>query len=365
MERNIVLVKHVHVSAYKIPTQTFEADGTLDWDHTILVYVEISGGGKTGIGYSYASYATAILIKEMLSERITGMNVFDIPSIGYQMIHAIRNQGRDGISSMAISAIDTALWDLKAKLLDISLVKLLGSLKEKVAVYGSGGFTNYSDQQLEDQVKLWQSFGMNKIKIKIGRNAIEDESRILKLQKYYGGKTEIFVDANGAYLKKEALYYSKRFAELGVVWFEEPVSSDDIDSLKYITEKVPPPINITAGEYGYNLFYFNRMLKERAVDILQIDASRCGGFSEMIKAINLAETYNIPVSTHCAPSLHLHVACATNIIHMEYFFDHYKIEKELFDGAITPVNGYLKPDYSRPGIGLELKKKDAEKFLYR
>ncbi len=365
MERNIVLISHVHVSIYKIPTQTPEADGTLDWHHTILVYVEINGGGKTGIGYTYASYATAVFIKEMLSEKITGMNIFDIPSISYQMIHAIRNQGRDGISSMAISAIDTALWDLKAKILDISLVKLLGRLKEKVEVYGSGGFTNYSDQQLEDQVKLWKSFGMNKIKIKIGRDPKEDETRIIKLQKYYEGKPEIFVDANGAYQKKEALYYGKRFAELGVVWFEEPVSSDDIDSLKYLTEKVPPPINIAAGEYGYNLFYFNRILKEKAVDILQIDATRCGGFSEMIKAMNLADTYSIPVSTHCAPSLHLHVACATNVIHMEYFYDHYKIETELFDGAITPVNGYLKPDYSRPGIGLELRKKDAEKFLYR
>lgn len=365
MENNRVLIDHVSVSVYKIPTQTPEADGTLDWDHTILVYVEINGGGKTGIGYSYACYATAILIKEILSERIKGMNIFDIPSIGYHMIHAIRNQGRDGISSMAISAVDIALWDLKAKLLDISLVKLLGSLNEKVVVYGSGGFTNYSDQQLEEQVKLWKSFGINKIKIKIGRDPKGDETRILNLQNYYGERPEIFVDANGAYQKKEALYYGKRFAELGVVWFEEPVSSDDIESLKFLSENVPPPVNIAAGEYGYNLFYFNRMLKEKAVDILQIDATRCGGFSEMIKAINLAETYSIPVSTHCAPYLHLHMACATNVIHMEYFYDHYRIETELFDGAITPDNGHLKPDCSRPGIGLELKKKDAEKFLYR
>lgn len=365
MENNLVRIENLNVSVYKIPTQTPESDGTLDWDHTILVYLEISGGGQKGIGYSYASLAAAVLIKEILSEKITGMNIFDIPSIDYKMIHAIRNQGRDGIASMAISAIDTALWDLKAKILNLPLIKLLGGLKEKVEVYGSGGFTNYSDRQLEEQVMLWKSFGINKIKIKIGRDFEEDESRIIKLQKYHGANPEVFVDANGAYLKKEALFYGKRFAELGVVWFEEPVSSDNIDALKFLSENIPAPINIAAGEYGYDLFYFNRILKEKAVDILQVDATRCGGFSEMIKAMNLADTFSIPVSTHCAPYLHLHIACATSVIHMEYFYDHFRIETELFDGASTPVNGYLKPDYSRPGIGLELKKKDAEKFLYR
>jgi len=365
MKIDLAPIEDANVSVYKIPTQTPEADGTLDWDHTILVYVEIIGGGKMGIGYSYASLAAGVLIKELLSEKIIGMNIFDIPSIVQQMIHAIRNQGRDGIVSMAISAIETALWDLKAKILNLPLVKLLGGLKEKVEVYGSGGFTNYSEWQLEEQVKLWKSFGINKIKIKIGRDFKEDESRIIKLQKYHGAKPEIFVDANGAYQKKEALFYGNRFAELGVVWFEEPVSSDDIDTLNFLSENVPPPINIAAGEYGYDLFYFNRMLRAKAVDILQIDATRCGGFSEMIKAMNLAQALSIPVSTHCAPHLHLHLACATNVIHMEYFYDHFKIETELFDGATAPDNGYLKPDYSRPGIGLELKKKDAEKFLYR
>ncbi|MBO9702981.1 MAG: mandelate racemase [Sporocytophaga sp.] len=365
MEKNLVRIENVNVSVYKIPTQTPEADGTLDWDHTILVYVEIRGGGETGIGYSYASLAAGVLIKELLSEKITGMNIFDIPSIVHQMIHVIRNQGRDGIASMSISAIETALWDLKAKILNLPLVKLLGGLKENVEVYGSGGFTNYSDRQLEDQVRLWKSFGINKIKIKIGRDFKEDESRIIKLHKYHGAKLEIFIDANGAYQKKEALLKGKKFAEMGVVWFEEPVSSDNIDTLKFLSENVPPPISIAAGEYGYDLFYFHRMLKAKAVDILQIDATRCGGFSEMIKAMNLAEAFSVPVSTHCAPHLHLHVACATGVIHMEYFYDHFKIETELFDGATTPENGYLKPDYSRPGIGLELKKKDAEKFLYR
>ncbi|WP_250637234.1 enolase C-terminal domain-like protein [Bradyrhizobium icense] len=148
-----------------------------------------------------------------------------------------------------------------------------------------------------------------------------------------------------------------------MTWFEEPVSSDDLDGLRLIRDRSPPPLEIAAGEYGYDLFYFRRMLERRCVDVLQADATRCGGFTGFLQAAHLADAHMIPLSSHTAPALHLHVCCAVpRLRHVEWFQDHVRIERMLFDGAPEPANGTIRPDLSRPGIGLELKRSDARRF---
>jgi L-alanine-DL-glutamate epimerase-like enolase superfamily enzyme len=358
-------IRNTKVWAYKIPTETPESDGTLDWDHTTLVLVQIEAGNEIGIGYTYADLSSALLIEKLLAKLIKGMDVFDIPAIHTKLSRKIRNLGRDGIVAMAISAIDNALWDLKAKLCKLSLIKLWGQEKDQVPTYGSGGFTNYSEQQMNKQLDLWSSFGMNMVKIKIGRNSDNDLNRIKKIKSYLADSVKLFVDANGAYSVKEALNFSKAFADLGITWFEEPVSSDNIKGLSFLREHAPAPVNITAGEYGYNLDYFRKLLENNAVDIMQADATRCGGFSEFIKIKHVCSSFMTPLSSHCAPYLHLSLACATDLIHMEFFYDHFRIESWLFEGTKPPENGHLKPDPSIPGIGLEFKFKDAEKYLIR
>src|SRR5579859_3240784 len=279
------------------------------------------------------------------------------------MLRSIRNLGRPGICSMAIAAVDSALWDLKARLLDVPLVTLLGQVREAVDIYGSGGFTSYSMEQLQSQLGGWAQQGIQMVKMKVGTHPEEDVSRVRAARSAIGPHVKLFVDANGAYSPKQALGKAERFEEFGVSWFEEPVSSDDLEGLRFMRDRAPAPMEIAAGEYGYDSWYFRRMLDAGAVDVLQADATRCAGISGFLKAAALCEANCMPLSAHTAPAMHLHVGCATGPLrHLEYFFDHVRIEKMLFDGMPEPRNGKLYPDLSRPGNGLEFKWADAVRF---
>jgi L-alanine-DL-glutamate epimerase-like enolase superfamily enzyme len=264
---------------------------------------------------------------------------------------------------MAIAAVDVALWDLKARLLDLSLVTLLGAAHDAVPVYGSGGFTTYSNEQLQKQLGGWVEQGIPRVKMKIGTHPDQDLCRVRVAREAIGPDAELYVDANGAYSRKQALAFAEAFREYGVAWFEEPVSSDDLEGLHLIRDRAPAGMNIAAGEYGYDLWYFRRMLEAEAVDVLQADASRCAGITGFLRVGPLTESRSMNLSAHCAPSLHVAACCATQNLHpMEYFYDHARIEHMLFDGALTPVNGALHPDRSRPGLGLEFKRADAARY---
>jgi L-alanine-DL-glutamate epimerase-like enolase superfamily enzyme len=361
---NGALVEKLDVSAYTVPTDAPEADGTLAWNKTTLVLVEISAGGKQGLGYSYADVATARLIQELLSDLVIGQDAMAIPGIWFSMVHAIRNLGRPGIASMAIAAVDSALWDLKARLLELPLVTLLGQRRESAPIYGSGGFTLYSREQLQRQLGGWVEQGIPRVKMKIGSDPAADPRRVAEAREAIGPETELFVDANGAYSRKEALALAEIFArESQVTWLEEPVPSDDLEGLRLIRDRAPGGMEIAAGEYGYDLWYFQRMLDAGAVDVLQADATRCAGITGFLRAAALVEARSLELSSHCGPSLHVHPCCAVNSLrHMEYFHDHVRIEHLFFDGALLPVNGTLSPDLSRPGMGLELKHADAAPY---
>ena len=315
------------------------------------------------MGYTYADNSTALLIYNLLSKIVAGRNPLNVQDCWNAMVRATRNLGRSGIVSCAISAVDTALWDLKAKLLDVPLVSLIGAVRQSVPIYGSGGFTSYSDDQLTSQFSGWVAQGITKVKMKIGRDAIADRERVQLARAAIGKDAELFVDANGAYSQKQALAQAEIFAESNVTWFEEPVSSDDLEGLHLIRDRVPAGMEIAAGEYGYDIVYFKRMLTAGSVDVLQADATRCGGFTGFLQTATLCQAHQVPLSAHTAPTLHAHVCCAaTPVRHVEYFHDHARIERMLFDGIPEIENGELIPDLSRPGLGIELKTADAKKF---
>ena len=358
-----VPIKSVDVSLFTIPTDAPEADGTFFWDKTTMVLVEISAGDQIGIGYTYADEATATLIQKSLAELIKGKDALANTEIWSAMLWRVRNLGRPGIASMAISAVDNALWDLKAKLLGVPLVVLLGKCRDGVPVYGSGGFTSYNIDRLQKQFAGWAKQGIRMVKMKIGSHPEQDVDRVRAAREAIGPDVQLFVDANGAYSRKQALMMSERFAEFDVRWFEEPVSSDDLEGLKLIRDRAPAGMEIAAGEYGYDQYYFRHMLEAGAVDVLQADATRCEGITGFMHAGVLAQGFHIPFSAHTSPSIHCHPCCAlTQFRHIEYFHDHARIEQLLFDGAAVPVQGNLAPDLSRPGIGLELKRRDAQRF---
>jgi L-alanine-DL-glutamate epimerase-like enolase superfamily enzyme len=359
-------IERIWARAYRIPTDEPESDGTLEWDSTTLVVVHARAAGRNGMGFTYSGAAAAGLIEERFAPHLAGRDAFATASCWDEMVHAVRNLGAPGLCSMAISAVDSALWDLKAKLLDVPLVSLLGQARRRVPVYGSGGFTSYSVSQLEKQLGDWVGGGLRWVKMKIGRRPEEDVPRVRAVRAAIGKGPEIFVDANGAYSRKLALRQAEALAELGVTWYEEPVSSEDLEGLALLRDRAPPGMELTAGEYGYDSVYFRRMCAAGAVDVLQADATRCKGVTGFLRAASVADCFLLPLSSHCAPSLHLHPCCAApRVRHMEYFHDHVRIEQMLFDGALSPVNGEIEPDLGRPGLGLELKEADAQRFAVR
>ncbi len=359
-------VSRLTVSVYTVPTDHPESDGTFAWNSTTMVLVEASAGDETGLGYSYTDRAAASLIEHPLADLALGRSAFDVDGIWGAMVHSIRNLGRPGIASSAIAAVDIALWDLKARLLGLPLVSLLGAVREAAPVYGSGGFTSYSTRQLCLQLAGWVRQGIPRVKMKIGTDPSADSERVRAARDAIGPDAELFVDANGAYDRKQALAFADIFAESGVSWFEEPVTSDDLEGLRLMRDRAPDGMDIAAGEYGYDLWYFRHMLDAGAVDVLQADATRCAGITGFMRAGVLCEARSLPFSAHTAPSVHAHPACALPALrHVEYFHDHARIERMLFDGVLEPVHGALHPDTSRAGLGLTLKRADAARFTDR
>jgi L-alanine-DL-glutamate epimerase-like enolase superfamily enzyme len=327
-----------------------------------MVVVELSSGSTLGLGYTYADTSTAQLTATLLEEMVNGRDAFAHGAILQTMYGRVRNLGTTGIAMMAISAIDNALWDLRARLADLPLVSLLGRLHEGIPLYGSGGFTSYNDKQLRAQLGGWAEQGFTMVKMKIGSHPEDDVRRVKLARKAMGDSVKLFVDANGAYSVSQAVEFAQEF-QTNVSWFEEPVSSDDLVGLRQVRQRIPAGMDVAAGEYGYTAWYFRQMLEAEAVDVLQADATRCGGISGFLDAASLCWAAHRPLSSHCAPSLHLHVCCAVpRAVHMEYFHDHARIERMFFDGFCAPRNGEMKPDLSRPGLGLTLRERDVAKY---
>ena len=354
----------VRAQAFTIPTDGPEADGTASWDSTTLIVVHVTAGDREGLGYSYADASVAALVNGKLASVVAGRNASDPPRAWRLMQNSVRSLGRAGLAACAISAVDTALWDLKAKLLDVPLAHLLGRYRDAVPIYGSGGFTSYDDGRLAEQLAFWvERDGCRWVKMKVGTQPDRDPARVARAKAAIGAAT-LFVDANGAYGVKQAIELARRFAdEQDVAWFEEPVSSDDLVGLRRVRDLAPPAMEVAAGEYGYEPTYFRRMLEAGAVDVLQADATRCGGVTGFMLAASLAEAFHIDLSAHCAPVLHRHLGTAApRFRHCEWFHDHVRIEHMLFDGAPVPHAGAITPDRERPGLGIVFKAQDAERF---
>ncbi len=354
-------VEGLDLGAYTIPTDEPESDGTLSWDSTTMIVVEVHGGGRTGIGYTYGETAVAGLIASKLAPLVEGADALSPPAAWMAMQRELRNAGRPGVGAMAISAVDIALWDLKAKLLGICLADALPRFHPEAPIYGSGGFTSYSPDRLREQLSGWIEAGIPRVKVKVGRDPESDPDRLALCREVIGSDTDLLVDANGAFSRKQALHWAGRYSDFGVTYFEEPVSSEDREGLRFLRDHGPAGMAIAAGEYEWDL----PQLAELAgcVDVLQADVTRCGGITNFIRAGAFAKAANLPFSAHCAPAVSAHACCAIETLaHLEYFHDHVRIERMLFAGTLDPEGGALRPDPSRPGHGLELDREAAERF---
>jgi L-alanine-DL-glutamate epimerase-like enolase superfamily enzyme len=357
-------VEALVVSAYDVPTDEPESDGTFAWQSTTIVVVEASAGGETGLGYTYAAAAAGKLVEEKLAEVVEGRDVFAITATWDAMGAALRNVGRPGIGFCALSAVDCALWDLKARLQGLPLADVLGRAHDEVQIYGSGGFTSYSLQRLREQLGGWADLGIPRVKMKVSREPERDPERLDAARQAIGDDVELYVDSNGALTRKQALQWAERFArEWGVTWYEEPVSSADFEGLRLLRDRGPAGLDIAAGEYAYVPADFRNLVANGCVDCLQADVTRCGGVTGLLRAAALAAAFGLDISGHCAPALSAHpLAAVSNLRHLEWFHDHVRLESLLFDGVPQQSGGALQLDRTRLGNGLELKRADAEEY---
>ncbi len=359
-----VPVTSVTATAYTIPTEQPEADGTLAWDKHTLVVVEVSAGDRTGLGYTYADPGAASVVDGKLSGVVTAGDALDVGATWAAMVAQLRNLGQSGLGMMALSAVDTALWDLKAKVLDVPLTVALDAVHEAVPIYGSGGFCNYTLDELAEQLRGWVAAGIPRVKMKTGREPQADGRRLAAARDAIGEDVALFVDANGAFSRKQALAWAGRYADAGVTWLEEPVSSNDLEGLRLVRDRGPAGLDVAAGEYGWTPWYFRDMLAAGAVDCLQADVTRCGGFTGLRAVSALCDAHQIDLSAHCAPQLSAHGCAAVwHLRHLEYFHDHVRIEHLAFDGCLEPAEGgVLRPDREVAGHGLVLKRADLEQW---
>ncbi len=365
-ERPEANVERLDVSIYRVPTDYPESDGTAEWEATTIVLVQAHGGGKTGLGWTYGNVGCGMVITSALQSVVVGRDALRVTAAWRAMGIACRNLGRPGVASMAIAAVDTALWDLKARILGLPLATVLDAVHESVPVYGSGGFTSYPDGRLAEQLGGWAAQGIPRVKMKVGRDPDRDLERVRVAREAIGPDTELYVDANGALSRMQALWFAERYADdLAVRWFEEPVSSDDLEGLRFLRDRAPAGMDIAAGEYGYTLDYFEKMLAAGAVSsCLQADVTRCEGITGFLRVAALCQARSLELSAHCGPSIHAHPCCAVlPFRHLEYFHDHVRLEQMLFDGVLEPTDGALHPDLTRPGNGLEFKRADAERYV--
>jgi L-alanine-DL-glutamate epimerase-like enolase superfamily enzyme len=359
-------VHDVTAEVYEVPTDQPEADGTLAWTSTTMVVVRARAAGSEGLGWTYSGGGSKSVVDEKLAGAVEGRNPFDIPAANEAMVRACRNLGRPGLASCAISAVDVALWDLKARLMDVPLASLLGKAHAEVPLYGSGGFTTYSDKTTSDQLEHWVTdWGLPRVKIKIGESwgheTERDLHRVSLTRQVVGDSVDVYVDANGGYTRKQAVRMGHALAgRYGVTWFEEPVSSDDLAGLREVRDQCTA--DVAAGEYGYSPMYFAPMIAAGAVDCVQADVTRCGGVTGWLAVAHLAAANGLQISGHCAPNLHGNVALAApNLRHLEYFHDHVRIESMLVDGTMSPNGGALRPS-DDAGHGMSFRDVDATPY---
>jgi L-alanine-DL-glutamate epimerase-like enolase superfamily enzyme len=357
-----VAVERLEVSAFTVPTDSPESDGTLEWDSTTMILVEASGGGERGLGYTYGDVSVGKFIRSKLEGVVEGADALSPPRAWAAMQKTIRNAGRPGVGAMAVSAVDVALWDLKARLLGLPLAAALPRFHDAVPIYGSGGFTSYSLGRLREQLGGWAAEGIPRVKMKVGREPASDPGRVRAAREAIGDGVELMVDANGAYARKQALFWAGRFAQEGISYLEEPVSSEDREGLRLLRDRGPGGLAIAAGEYEWTVAQLAAL--SGCVDILQADVTRCGGITNLLRVDGICKGRQVPFSAHCAPAISAHACCAMETLaHLEYFHDHVRVENMLFDGVLQPEEGgYLRPDPERPGLGLELKRSDAARY---
>jgi L-alanine-DL-glutamate epimerase-like enolase superfamily enzyme len=357
MQNGIAAIRVHLVSA---PVEGGFADATRKVESLGFVIVRvITAGGQEGVGITYhevGGEATAELIRRNIAPRLTGRDPLATEVIWQELFHYLRGVGRKGLTYCALSAVDIALWDLKGKILGLPVYKLLGGNRTHVPVYASGGWTSYSDDELVAEASGMVARGFTALKLKVGFNGGADlrcdVERVRKVRDAVGPQIRLMVDANNSFDAARAVQLANRIREYDIFFFEEPVLADDIPGLARFKRGTDIPL--ATGEHEYTKFGVRDLLLSEAVDVLQVDATRVGGYTELLKCAALAQAWNVKLAPHAMELVHLHfAAAASDALFLERLLIFEGITEKVFPNAPVPVGGMIEvPDL--PGLGLAL-----------
>lgn len=336
------------------------ADSTRQVETIGFAVVEVETNvGITGIGVTYhevGGEAIREFIRHAIKPKFIGRNPFETEALYKETFHYMRGVGRKGLAFCAYSAVDIALWDIKGKVLNMPLFRLLGGNDPVVPIYASGGWTSYSIEELVDEAKMMVARGYKKIKLKVGvdggRNPMEDVRRVAAVREAIGPDIGFMLDANNVWRAGTAIQFANNIRDYNIEFFEEPVFADDIPGLAEFKRGTDIPL--ATGEHEYTRYGIRDLLLNNAADVIQCDTTRIGGYTETLRAISMSQAWNKAYAPHGMEHIHMHlVAAATNGTMLERLFMFEDLVNNVYLDAPQPVNGYLTiPD--KPGLGLEL-----------
>jgi L-alanine-DL-glutamate epimerase-like enolase superfamily enzyme len=352
---------HLNSSLYRLPLMGMAEDalhGKINCVELILVEI-ITDNGLKGCGYTYTIGTGGLAIKCLIDDSLAGLLTGEDPQMIEQLWHKmwwhLHWVGRGGLAAFAIAAVDIALWDLLGKATALPLYRLLGGYSKRIPMYGSGVDLNLSDDELVSQVEGFLAEGFRAVKIKVGRDNLEDDLRRVKLvRQAIGNDIQLMVDANMKWQAAQAIYIGKRLEEYNICWLEEPLIPDDLEGYRQVAYALDVPV--AAGENLHNKYEFKNYLLSGALDVVQLDVITVGGITEWRKVSAMAETFNLPLTSHYAEEIQVHLLAASpNSWYAErHAFRLDPVLKKplaLKDGMISP------PEV--PGHGLEF---DLEKL---
>jgi L-alanine-DL-glutamate epimerase-like enolase superfamily enzyme len=309
--------------------------------------------GAQGIGYSYTigtgGSSVIALLRDHLAPRLVGRDAAQIERLWKELFFHTHATAVGAITSLALAAIDTALWDLKCRRANEPLWQCAGGAQPRVPVYTTeGGWLHHPRAQLVDEAQAAQAGGFRGAKIKVGRPTIaEDVDRLGAVRNAVGDAFEIMVDANQAFTVSEARRRAQAFAPFGLAWLEEPLPAEDVSGHVELAAMAPMPIAV--GESLYHPSHFREYLERRACSIVQVDCARVGGITPWLKVAHLAEAFNLAVCPHFLMELHVSLTAAVpNGAWVEYIPQ----LDAITTSRMTIDDGFAVPP-SSPGLGID------------
>ena len=347
-------IRSVEILQVNLPPKVKRTDAIQSFvtQETPMVRVTCADGA-VGTGYTYTigtgGSSVVALLRDHLAPRLIGRDAAEIEAIWKDLFFATHATAVGAVTSLALAAVDTALWDLKCLRAGVPLWKAAGGAQRRVPVYTTeGGWLHHSARQLIDEAVAAQAAGFRGAKMKVGKASIaEDVQRLAAVRAAVGDAFELMVDANQAFTVAEACRRAYAYRDLMLGWFEEPLPAEDLGGHVELAAKATMPIAV--GESLYHPSHFREYLERRACTVVQVDCARIGGITPWLKVAHLAETFNVPVCPHFLMELHVSLSAAVpNGAWVEYIPQ----LDDVTTSRMAMADGYAIPP-ATPGLGID------------